>query len=177
MKERAASWTVPFFKAYKKTYQTPIQTLQYLPSSTSTSPYSTKGNHSILKQIQLLLWFEIVMIRLPSIEVQVNSNIPVGSGLGSSAAFAVCVATALLTLKGNISTKDGTAISFKGQDCIKPSMDKVWLQIISFYWLKSNTLLIVLLLWWNKSCMAPLLELITLLAPLVLPLPIAELIL
>lgn len=42
------------------------------------------------------------MSRLPSFSVEVNTSIPIGAGLGSSASYCVCLSTALLVASGRI---------------------------------------------------------------------------
>ncbi|XP_070545114.1 mevalonate kinase-like [Ptychodera flava] len=44
--------------------------------------------------------------KLPSLCLRVNSNLPTGAGLGSSAAFSVCLASSLLTYCGAVKTLD-----------------------------------------------------------------------
>lgn len=41
--------------------------------------------------------------RLPSFSVEVNTSIPIGAGLGSSASYCVCLSTTLLAATGRIS--------------------------------------------------------------------------
>ena len=55
--------------------------------------------------------------RLPSFSVEVNTSIPIGAGLGSSASYCVCLSTALLAATGRISlchVSPSTALSATG---------------------------------------------------------------
>lgn len=56
----------------------------------------------VLQQMQFIDVFAVFFRDLPSVTVSVWSELPAGAGLGSSAAYSVCVAAALLCAKGDI---------------------------------------------------------------------------
>ncbi|XP_075709782.1 mevalonate kinase [Rhinoderma darwinii] len=63
----------------------------------------TKDTESLAVLAFLYLYLSICGRELPSLEILVWSQLPTGAGLGSSAAYSVCLAAALLTVSGRIS--------------------------------------------------------------------------
>lgn len=61
-----------------------------------------KLNEILLLDFNIYLNFSSTKHSIHSFSVEVNTKIPVGAGLGSSAAYCVCLSTALLVATGKI---------------------------------------------------------------------------
>jgi len=63
----------------------------------------SKVEHATILVITVMVINVHFVSRLPSFSVEVNTTIPIGAGLGSSASYCVCLGTALLAATGRIS--------------------------------------------------------------------------